>query len=146
MLSDRHPSLVVHNRDTRPCGLSCHATGIFCILNSPFRNLCPAFVPRGGGTTCDRSRSPCFHQKMAPKTQIKSWNHAVEDHSWRPILIVRWPCSHSSHTSKKRLGLSVHTPSRPLRMVNRIRSSSLTVQVYTGLPLRRTSLRKRDPK
>ena len=88
---------------------------------------------------------PYFHQKMQLNKITIKLIHATNNHSLNVILISRFPCSHSSQTSRNRFGSSVITPSIPCLMLHFIMLSSLTVQSYTGLPFFLASLRNLRP-
>lgn len=89
---------------------------------------------------------PYFHQKIVPKRSTRRLIQAMTIHWPHEMLISLFPCSHSSHTSRNRLGSSVITPSTSLLILHRIMSSSLTVHTYSGLPFAFTSRIKRAPK
>lgn len=87
-----------------------------------------------------------FHQKIAPKMSTMKLIQAIIIHWPHEMLNSRFPCSHSSQTSKNRFGLSVITPSSSLLIAHFIISSSLTVQTNIDLPFAFASRIKRAPK
>ena len=90
---------------------------------------------------------PNDQRKMNPKTRIIKLNQIV-DPSWLHVIdpSLRSPFSHASHTSRKRFGWSVMTPSTPLLILHRMKYSSFTVHTYSGLCFSLIALRSREPR
>ena len=64
--------------------------------------------------------APNLHQKMHPKMMIIKLIQMIWPHCFRVKCTSRFPCSHSSQTSRNRFGSSVMTPSAPCLMLQRI--------------------------
>lgn len=108
-------------------------------------SLSSRFPGAGGLLGFPPGNAPNLHQKMHPKIMIIRLIQMIWPQCPRVKCISRFPCSHSSQTSRNRFGSSVMTPSAPCLMLQRICSSSLTVQKNRGRPAALASRMNDDP-